>query len=246
MCKGGSLGIMTGFNRIGCRYVATHTDLITDVLKGEWAFQGHVTTDAGDAGYKSHMLEQLAAGIDYTCWNTKTEDISAAIESGDGLALQLLRQSAKHSLYAASRSTSVNGLSSNTIVVTIIPAWQTALAASACNLLSVMCLSGAIALFFLNSFPVWADELNGITMYASRGGLPPVIVILILRYPCGNRILLHPGKGGQVTMKQNWKKGAAVLTAAVLMAGLLAGCGTSAMSNASSYLSERRRPPTIM
>lgn len=47
MCKGGSLGIMTGFNRIGCRYVATHTDLITDVLKGEWAFQGHVTTDAG-------------------------------------------------------------------------------------------------------------------------------------------------------------------------------------------------------
>lgn len=141
MCKGGSLGIMTGFNRIGCRYVATHTDLITDVLKGEWAFQGHVTTDAGDAGYKSHMLEQLAAGIDYTCWNTKTEDISAAIERGDGLALQLLRQSAKHNLYAASRSTSVNGLSSNTIVVTIIPAWQTALAVSACSLLSVMCLS---------------------------------------------------------------------------------------------------------
>lgn len=55
-------------------------------------------------------------------------------------------------------------------------------AASACNLLSVMCLSGAIALFFLNSFPVWADELNGITMYASRGGLPPVIAILILLF----------------------------------------------------------------
>lgn len=42
-------------------------------------------------------------------------------------------------------------------------------------------------------------------------------------------------------MKQHWNKGAAVLAAAVLMAGLLAGCGTSAVSNASSYLSEMRR-----
>jgi len=50
------------------------------------------------------------------------------------------------------------------------------------NMTAVMCLSGAIALFFLNSFPVWADELNGITMYASRGGLVPVISILILLF----------------------------------------------------------------
>ncbi len=54
--------------------------------------------------------------------------------------------------------------------------------AGACNLLAVMCLSGAIALFFLNSFPVWADELNGITMYASRGGLAPVISILVILF----------------------------------------------------------------
>jgi len=131
MCKGGANGIMTGFNRIGCQYVATHTNLLTGVLKGEWAFHGHLTTDAGDAGYKSHMLEQLAAGIDYTCWNSKTEDIANAIEAGDGLALQLLRQSAKHNLYAASRSTSINGLSSGTKVITIIPTWQTAMALAA-------------------------------------------------------------------------------------------------------------------
>lgn len=54
----------------------------------------------------------------------------------------------------------------------------------ALNLLGAMCTSGAIALFFLNSFPVWADELNGITMYASRGGLPPVIAILVLMFGC--------------------------------------------------------------
>lgn len=131
MCKGGALGIMTGFNRIGCTYVAEHAGLITGILKGEWAFTGHVTTDAGDAGYKSHMLEQLVAGIDYTCWNTKTEDIQEAIEGGDGYALYLLRQATKHNLYAASRSVSVNGLSSTATVVTVIPTWQTALAVGA-------------------------------------------------------------------------------------------------------------------
>lgn len=48
------------------------------------------------------------------------------------------------------------------------------------NLLSSMSLSYAVGLFFVNSFPVWADNLNNITMYASRGGLGPVIVILVI------------------------------------------------------------------
>lgn len=151
MCKGGSNGIMAGFNRIGCRYVATHPQLLTNVLKGEWAFKGHLTTDAGDAGYKSHMLEQMEAGVDYTCWNTKTEDITNAIAEGDGHALQLLRLATKHNLYAASRSTAVNGLSSSARVITIIPTWQTALAVAAIVLTVLDCaaIAGWLALSLL-------------------------------------------------------------------------------------------------
>ena len=78
--------------------------------------------------------------------------------------------------------TVVCGFLALAVVLDALHFFAAAKAASACNLLSVMCLSGAIALFFLNSFPVWADELNGITMYASRGGLPPVIAILILLF----------------------------------------------------------------
>lgn len=66
------------------------------------------------------------------------------------------------------------------IALSVVHFYVDAPAAGACNLPAVMCFSGATALFFLNSFPVWADELNGITMYASRGGLPPVIAILAL------------------------------------------------------------------
>lgn len=46
------------------------------------------------------------------------------------------------------------------------------------NLAAAVCDSAALGFFFLNSFPVWADNLNGITMYASRGGLGPVIAIM--------------------------------------------------------------------
>ena len=44
----------------------------------------------------------------------------------------------------------------------------------------VLSVAAAEALFFVNSFPVWADEVNGITMYNSRGGLVPVIGLLVL------------------------------------------------------------------
>lgn len=53
-------------------------------------------------------------------------------------------------------------------------------AAEILNLLQVMCASWGMGLFFLNSYPVWADRLNGIDMYGSRGTLFPVITILVL------------------------------------------------------------------
>lgn len=52
------------------------------------------------------------------------------------------------------------------------------------NLLAVFLVSFALAFFFMNSFPVWADELNNITMYGSRGGLAPVITIMIAMIAC--------------------------------------------------------------
>lgn len=48
------------------------------------------------------------------------------------------------------------------------------------NLAAVLCVSFGVGLFFLNSYPVWADRLNNITMYGSRGTLFPVISIMIL------------------------------------------------------------------
>ena len=48
------------------------------------------------------------------------------------------------------------------------------------NLAAVACITFGKGLFFLNSYPVWADRLNNISMYGSRGTLLPVITLLVL------------------------------------------------------------------
>ena len=58
--------------------------------------------------------------------------------------------------------------------------WKPGIIADFAILIAVFCMSAAESLFLLNSFPVWADNVNGITMYNSRGGLVPVVIILVI------------------------------------------------------------------
>lgn len=53
-------------------------------------------------------------------------------------------------------------------------------AAELLNLAAVILVTFGLGLFFLNSYPVWADRLNNISMYGSRGTLLPVILIMAL------------------------------------------------------------------
>ena len=53
-------------------------------------------------------------------------------------------------------------------------------AAEFLNLVQVLLVSYGVGLFFLNSYPVWADRLNNITMYGARGSLVPVVAIILL------------------------------------------------------------------
>lgn len=48
------------------------------------------------------------------------------------------------------------------------------------NLLAVLALGFGMGLFFLNSYPVWADWWGNFDMYGSRGGVGPVITIMVI------------------------------------------------------------------
>lgn len=133
LADGNAASVMTAFNRIGVKYAGNNYNLITNVLREEWGFEGHATPDGYSANvFKTHYLETIAAGIDYNCLDpsyTETAVIEA-IDNGDGYMLECLRRSAKNNVYASVRTVLANGLSTNSIVVTVVPWWKTALLAA--------------------------------------------------------------------------------------------------------------------
>ena len=153
--EGGANSVMTAFNRLGVTYAATDKNLLTNVLRGEWGFQGHITTDGFSKSslYKTHYEEMFDAGLTFFCLDPGETPaaIQSFIAAGDGYMLQQLRQMTKHNIYAAVNSVSVNGLSSNSVVVTIVPLWQTAMLAATAVfavgfvVFGVLCVAGTFS-----------------------------------------------------------------------------------------------------
>ena len=129
---GGALGTMTALGRIGTRLAKNYKALITDLLRGEWDFKGHVTSDGyvSNLNYFQNSIEEVVAGLDYSCIDTAgvhSQRMQEAIANGDGYLLQVLRQAAKRNLYVMCRTSRMNGLGEGTTVRAIVPAWEQAL-----------------------------------------------------------------------------------------------------------------------
>ena len=127
---GGALGVMATTGRVGTTLGKNYYSLLTTVLRDEWGFQGHVTSDGYvNTGYYNNTLEELTAGMDYSCCDSAGANaarILAAIEAGDGYILQCMRQAAKRNLYVMAQSASMNGLGSGATVIAIVPTWEMA------------------------------------------------------------------------------------------------------------------------
>ena len=61
--KVGAMGVMTGFNRIGNEWCGSSSALLTDLLRGEWGFDGYVLSDSWQMGYMN-AVEGAYAGQD--------------------------------------------------------------------------------------------------------------------------------------------------------------------------------------
>lgn len=127
--EGGALGTMTSFGRVGCTYVGAHHGLLTDILRGEWGFEGYSITDMAAAGWTyMHGYESLLAGTD--CFDTTDYNRFGSVDftpeqlREDPLLLAAARQAAKRILYANVNSNAMNGISKNARIVSIIPWWQ--------------------------------------------------------------------------------------------------------------------------
>jgi beta-glucosidase len=59
--EGGALGIMTAYNRLNGPHCSEHHELLAEILRGEWGFEGFVVTDWFSAG---STVGSATAGVD--------------------------------------------------------------------------------------------------------------------------------------------------------------------------------------
>lgn len=105
--EGGSNGVMNSKNGIGSEWAGASQELLTNVLRGEWGFQGCVMTDALDtvSTYYQNPDEALRAGTD------KMMPASMDGEYWDDESvgtITALRNAAHHYLYALANSNAMD------------------------------------------------------------------------------------------------------------------------------------------
>ena len=180
--KGGAQGLMTAFNRMGTTYCGSCKELLTTVLREEWGAHVTVCSDAVvGTDYKKHYASNLAAGMDYWCWdmagfgakqsdgpsNLSKDVIPQLIEAGDGYMLDRLRNATKNHVYAEVRSIAVNGLTSGAKVEHITPWWQNALTGAKVG--SGILAAGFLGLYCAKGF-VWDKQDADAPAKDEKGG----------------------------------------------------------------------------
>ncbi|MCH5162047.1 MAG: glycoside hydrolase family 3 protein [Clostridiales bacterium] len=128
--KGGALGVMTCFNRIGATAGAGSYPVQVQILRNEWGFKGvNITDSSRDASDYVHTEECITGGTDM--FNNDTSRTQALItlvrQKKDGTIQKAMRTANKHYYYAFSRSNLINGLAHDTVVEDFVPWWKTAL-----------------------------------------------------------------------------------------------------------------------
>lgn len=120
--------VMTAFNRLGAQWAGAYTELLTDWLRGEAGMEGFAVTDMYDDTYMVKANE-VVAGNDIPD-NYVGDDISQFAAYGpngttpNAAVAQALRTSSKRVLYTVLHSRGMDGISSNTQIVSVTPWWQ--------------------------------------------------------------------------------------------------------------------------
>ena len=154
--EGDMNGVMSSFNRVGCTWAGAHKGLLTNVLREEWDFLGIVETDSctGNTfhmGSKYAKAEGLVAGNDL--WMANGSETYFEESKNNPTVMLALREACHRILYNQLHSLAMNGVSTSTRIVKIMPWWQIALTAAAIALgvLTVGCITMASLSFVFAS-----------------------------------------------------------------------------------------------
>ena len=128
-----AMGVMTAFNRLGAVYAGAHRGLLTGILRGEWGYTGFVITDMiNGAEYMNWRDVTFAGGGGCLTSTAYQESVIGTPLSAENMKLiekdtafqQELKQMLKYDLYTFANSNTMNGLTSDTRVVPVMPWWE--------------------------------------------------------------------------------------------------------------------------
>lgn len=105
LTKGEGMGIMTSYNRIGCTYAAVHSNLMMNVMRGEWAYKGLIIDDAQTGGNTDEYANgplMCEAGTNVFCLdgNRGGQLVQYVTSNKDGGLLKKMQESNKYIMYA--------------------------------------------------------------------------------------------------------------------------------------------------
>lgn len=140
--EGGSLGLMSSFNRIGTVWTGGSYALLTKVLRDEWNFKGMVISDYNTGPVYMNSNQMILAGGDVNLATGVFPDITDANAS----LVTALQRSAKNFLYAQANSNAMNGLGDGAKVSVKSSAWVNILILMDAAILILVVLWGCLAL----------------------------------------------------------------------------------------------------
>lgn len=146
MCVEGAdaWGIMSSMNRIGGRWIGGHEGVMTNILRGEWGYNGFVITDQTSFASFNYcdISEGLVAGNDiWLCtgqdmWQLTEEQMTPTV-------MTAARQAMHRYLYVVANSNAMNGVDEDTVVKNVMAGWQKVL-----YVVAVVVLALDVLLFF--------------------------------------------------------------------------------------------------
>lgn len=132
-----------------------HKGLLTDVLRGEWGFEGAVMTDAAVGGYMGvggnsrALAAAVAAGQDVWLGDLRQQGFGGY--ENNAVIAHAIRNAAKNNLYSQLRSSAMNGMKTGIRIVEITPWWETALVTLqiTVGIITGVCVAMTIASFVI-------------------------------------------------------------------------------------------------
>ncbi|SNU01569.1 beta-glucosidase [Ruaniaceae bacterium KH17] len=116
----GSSAVMSSFNRIGAVWAGGSKPLMTDVLRGEWGFEGFAISDFNLYPYMNPN-QSIYAGTDLTLTFAPSKSF---YETSSAQAVSDMRTATHNVLFTVANSNAMNGFVPGTTVDYTPPMWQ--------------------------------------------------------------------------------------------------------------------------